>query len=194
MATLEAVETGMKATKYQHVTRVRPKQGIYFWDCSAMTDWVLARAAPRARRSLRPERPLARNFYDVIARSPAKGHRRGWQRVPRPEEIAPGDIFAWRKPPAFQKRKNTGHVGFIISTPQPHPRHVGVWVTRVADATRILHEDDSRPRGGDGGFGTATMAFLFHANGAPIAYGWYGSRQDPRRFVHAKIAIGRVHR
>ena len=59
----------------------------------------------------------------------------------------------------------------------------GVWLLRIADATRELHGDDSRPTGGEGGFGTATIAFLVDAAGAPRAYGWYGEAQDPATFV-----------
>lgn len=194
MTLLEQIEAGMTGTRYQHFTRVRFKQGLFYWDCSGMADWIIRRTAPRAHRSLRRERPVARTFYRTIARSPTEGDRGGWQRLTGPEKIAPGDVFAWVKPPMFRKRKNTGHVGFVISTPQPHPRFANVWTLRIADATRIRHEHDSRPRGGEGGFGTATIAFLFHANGAPLAYGWYGSRQRPNTFVPTKIAFGRLVR
>ena len=74
----------------------------------------------------------------------------------------------------------------------PHPEHENVWLVRIADATRILHEDDSRPPGGEGGFGTGTMAFLVDDEGTPIAYGWYGAGQNPATFIHTQIAFGRV--
>lgn len=190
--TLSAIEAGLVSTRYQHTTRVDEKAGLYAWDCSGMADWVLRKASPGARRAIRAERPLARDFYRVLAAAPADRARRGFRRIDRPEEIAPGDLFAWLKPEMFRERKNTGHVGFVVGTPQPHPEHVGVWVMRVADATRILHEDDSRPVGGEGGFGTATMAFLFHAAGPPMAYGWYGAGQHPRTFVPTTIVFGRL--
>lgn len=192
--TLASIELTMKATKYQHVTRVNRQEGLYLWDCSGMADWVLRKAAPGARSALRRKRPLARDFYNIIARSPTDKARRGWRRLEGPDKIAPGDVFAWLKPDFWRHHKNTGHVGFIVETPQPHPQFINVWVMRIADATRMLHENDSRPQGGEGGYGTGTIAFLFHADGSPLAYGWYGSGQHPRRFVPTKIAFGRVTR
>ncbi len=192
--TLQTIEQTMKSTRYQHVTKVNQRQGIFNWDCSGMAAWILKRAAPGARRAMKQKRPLARDFYNVIARSPTEKARRGWRRLKSPEEIAPGDVYGWLKPPYWRNRKNTGHVGFVLSTPQPHPIHVNVWVMRISDATRILHEDDSRPPGGEGGFGTATMAFLFDDEGTPLGYGWYGAAQRPQTFVTTKIAFGRVTR
>ena len=88
----------------------------------------------------------------------------------------------------------TGHVGFVIGRPWRHPKFAGVWLLRIADATTELHGDDSRPTGGQGGFGTATIAFLVDANGAPRAYGWYGEAQDPATYVPTDIVLGRVFR
>jgi hypothetical protein len=190
--TLDLVKQKMTSTVYQHETVVDIQKGIFLWDCSGMVEWVLRQAAPKARKALSKKHPPAKDFYNVILGSPAGKPHKGWLRLRGPEEICPGDIFAWKKPWFWQKRKNTGHVGFVISTPQPHPLHANVWVMRVADATRMLHENDSRPEGGDGGFGTATMAFLFDESGSPAAYGWYGVAQSPDTFVPTTIAFGRV--
>ncbi len=108
--------------------------------------------------------------------------------------VAPGDVFAWLKPPMFKARANTGHVGFVVGKPWRHPRHAGVWLLRIADSTRELHGNDSRPMGGEGGFGTATIAFLVNSAGSPVAYGWYGELQDPATYVPTQIAFGRVFR
>lgn len=191
---LRRIEANLVETRYQHRTVVRERAGKYLWDCSGMAAWVLERAAPIARAALPEEKPLARDFYDRIAESPTDEPRRGWRRLTGPEQIAPGDLFAWRKPDFWAERPNTGHVGFVLSTPQPHPDHPNVWVMRVADATKMLHENDSRPPDGEGGFGTATMAFLFDEAGVAIAYGWYGAAQPPETFVPTTIAFGRVSR
>ncbi|NMC69129.1 MAG: hypothetical protein GYA57_03555, partial [Myxococcales bacterium] len=191
---LRRIEANLVETRYQHRTVVRESAGKYRWDCSGMAAWVLERAAPAARAALPDDQPLARDFYDRIAASPTDAPRRGWLRLTGPEAIAPGDLFAWRKPAFWAERPNTGHVGFVLSTPQPHAEHPDVWVMRVADATKMLHEHDSRPPDGEGGFGTATMAFLFDEAGAPIAYGWYGAGQPPETFVPTTIAFGRVSR
>lgn len=193
---LAGVERGLRSTSYQHVTRVDEGAGLYHWDCSGMAEWVLRRGAPTARRAIAAQRPLARDFYNAIARSPAGQQRRGWQRLTSPAEIRPGDVYAWMKAPMFRHRRNTGHVGFVIGPAAPSPQFPNVWLMRVADATAIAHgHDDSRPLGSGGGYGTATMGFLFDpATNEPIAYGWYGHGQDPENFIPTKIVFGRVWR
>jgi hypothetical protein len=190
---LHAIERGLKSTKYEHRLRVDRRQGIYVWDCSIMAAWVLQRSAPEAHKALGPK-PLARDFYRIIERAPVDKPRGGWQRLIDVAMAGPGDVFAWLKPSMFKARANTGHVGFVVGKPWRHPRHAGVWLLRIADATRELHGNDSRPMGGEGGFGTATIAFLTNAAGAPIAYGWYGESQDPLTYVPTQIALGRVFR
>ena len=188
------IESSLTTTRYQHRTAVNRHRGTYYWDCAGMAEWILDRAAPRAREALSDDRPLARDFYDRIAESPADEARRGWLRLSGPESLAPGDVFAWRKPDFWRDHPNTGHVGFVVATPQPHAVHENVWLVPIADASQYRHEADSRPEDGQGGFGTGTMAFLFDDSGTPTAYGWHGSRQDPSTFVPTLIAFGRVSR
>jgi hypothetical protein len=192
--TVQHIADTLTETRYQFVTVVREHGGVFDWDCSGMAAWVLDRAAPRARAALSDDHPVAREFYDLIARSPTDEARHGWQRLASPEEIAPGDVFAWRKPPMFAERPNTGHVGFVLGTPQPHPQYADIWVLRIADSTFMLHEADSRDPAGEGGFGTGTMAFQFDGSGTAVAYGWYGAAQDPQTYVPTEIAFGRVTR
>jgi hypothetical protein len=194
LAVVRRIQARLTRTRYQPITRVYHKRGVYLWDCSGMADWILRRAAPDARRGLRKWRPLARDFYYAIARSPTRGQRRGWRRLRSPADVRPGDLFAWLKAPLFRKRKNTGHVGFILTTPQPHPRQPNVWLMRIADASHFQHEKDSRPVGGAGGFGTGIIAFLVDSTGQPTAYGWYGSLQSVSTFVPTRIVFGRVTR
>jgi len=194
VAALGAVEHGLTATKYQHRIAVDPRRGIYNWDCSIMATWILERTAPAARRAIGVDKPLARDFYRTIERAPTEQPARGWQRLTDIAALAPGDLFAWLKPEMFKQRANTGHVGFAVGRPWRHPRFAGVWLVRIADATTELHGDDSRPPGGAGGFGTATIAFLVDGTGAPRAYGWYGEAQDPATFVPTEIAFGRISR
>jgi len=191
---LGAIERGLTSTKYQHRIAVDERKGIYRWDCSIMAAWILAGTAPAALRSIGAEKPLARDFYRVIERAPTDRPTRGWQRLTDMAALAPGDLFAWLKPAMFKERANTGHVGFAVGKPWRHPRFAGVWLVRIADATTELHGDDSRPPGGEGGFGTATIAFLVDATGTPRAYGWYGEAQDPATFVPTEIVLGRVFR
>jgi hypothetical protein len=191
---LSAIEHGLTSTKYQHRIAVDPGRGIYNWDCSIMAAWILGRTAPAARRAIGADKPLARDFHRTIERAPSDRPARGWQRLTDVAALQPGDLFAWLKPPMFKQRANTGHVGFAVGKPWRHPRFAGVWLVRIADATTELHGDDSRRPGGEGGFGTATIAFLVDAGGAPRAYGWYGEAQDPATFVPTDIVLGRVFR
>jgi hypothetical protein len=191
---LSNIEHSLTATKYQHRIAVDTRKGIYRWDCSIMAAWILARTAPAARRALGVDKPLARDFYRTIERARTDRPDRGWQRLTDVAALAPGDVFAWLKPAMFKQRANTGHVGFAIGKPWRHPKFDGVWLVRIADATTELHGDDSRPPGGEGGFGTATIAFLVDARGAPRAYGWYGEAQPPETFVATDVALGRVFR
>jgi hypothetical protein len=193
LAELARIEKGMQSTRYQHVAQVVPAKGIYRWDCSIMAGWILKKATPRARQVLRAK-PLARDFYDTIARSPLHGQRSHWTRVLGPRAIEPGDVFAWRKPEIFKDRNNTGHVGFVVGKPWQHPQYPAIWLARIADATRELHEHDSRPVGGEGGFGTAVIAFLFDDRGEAVAYGWYGEAQEAETYVPTHIVFGRALR
>jgi hypothetical protein len=191
---LQVIQEGLTSTKYQHRIAVDARKGIYNWDCSIMAAWILARTAPAARRAIGVDKPLARDFHRVIQRAPTDRAGHGWRRLTDVAALEPGDLFAWLKPEMFKQRANTGHVGFAIGKPRRHPRFAGVWLVRIADATTELHGDDSRPPGGEGGFGTATIAFLVDAAGAPRAYGWYGEAQDPATFVPTDIVLGRVFR
>lgn len=191
MATLERIESSLVLTRYQSQTIVNEPRGVYYWDCSGMATWILRRSAPVARLALHSGRPVARNYYDVIARSPVESSARGWTRLAHPDQIRPGDLVSWLKPPHW-KRNNTGHVAFIMTTAKRHPRFDDVWLMRIADATSVRHGDDTRPKKGDGGFGIGTIAFRVDPEGQPWAYGWYGARQPPDSFVPTEIAFGRV--
>jgi hypothetical protein len=191
---LSGIEHGLTSTKYQHRISVDTRKGIYRWDCSIMAAWILDRTAPAARRAIGVDKPLARDFHRTILRARTDRPDRGWQRLSDVAALAPGDVFAWLKPEMFKERANTGHVGFVIGKPSRHPRFPDIWLVRIADATTELHGDDSRPPGGEGGFGTATIAFLVDAIGAPRAYGWYGEAQDPATYVPTDIVLGRVFR
>ena len=191
---LSTIEHNLTSTKYQHRISVDTRRGIYRWDCSIMAAWILDRTAPAARRAIGVDKPLARDFHRTIATARRDRPDHGWQRLTDVAALAPGDVFAWLKPEMFKQRANTGHVGFAVGKPWRHPRFANVWLLRIADATTELHGDDSRPPGGEGGFGTATIAFLVDASGAPRAYGWYGEAQDPATFVPTDIVLGRVFR
>jgi hypothetical protein len=193
-AALADIEHGLTATRYQHQARIDARKGVYLWDCSIMAAWILTRTAPEARHALAADKPLARDFYRTIDTAPTDRPRRGWRRLTDPAALVPGDVFAWLKPALFKERHNTGHVGFVLGRPWRDQKHAGIWLMRIADATTELHGADSRPPRGEGGFGTATIAFAVDEKGEAVAYGWYGEGQDPQTFVRTHIVFGRVFR
>lgn len=188
---LESIAANLTETRYQHRTKIRSREGIYLWDCSAMAAYIIAKVAPTARKALTRERPVARDFFQVIRDAPTRGHRDGWRRLPTITDVRPGDVFAWKRPKDFPS-KNTGHVGFVLEAPTPYPEVPGAYLVRIADATSLPHQDDTRERDGDGGFGHGTILFLTDESGQGTAYGWFGARS--RGVIETPIAFGRLIR
>lgn len=191
VALLDEVEGRLVDNVYQHMTDVRPDEGYFHWDCSGMTAWVLRRTARGAMRAITRERPVARDFVRAIERAPTTRSRGGWQRIERVADARPGDLFAWRRPRGFPSR-NTGHVGFVIHQPTPVPGMPGAYAVRVADATSLGHQDDSRAGDPDGGYGEGTLVFLTDAEGRGTHYGWFGTASEG--YVVTPIVFGRVSR
>jgi len=182
----------MVASRYQHVTRVRTRAGEYFFDCSGMATWILKRSAPGALATVgRPNgrRPLARHFFQTIARI-APGKKRGaWKRLERIANAKPGDVLAWIRPDWFPS-KSTGHVAFILDTPKPNPGPVPGLLFRIADASKFRHEDDTR-KPGETGFGIGTLLVPTDPAGRPLGYGWFGSQTETDWVVPTDLVIGR---
>lgn len=185
---LDEIRSTIRVTRYQHPTVIRPRTGVYLWDCSGMAAWVLRRAAPAARRSIQSPRPVARDFFHAIERAPTTGVRAGWQQLPGLAEARPGDVFAWLRPPDWPRR-NTGHVGFLLAAPAPVPGVPGAWALRIADATSLPHQDDTRPWPGEGGYGEGTILFFADPAGHPTHYGWHGTRAGAT--AETQIVLGR---
>ena len=180
---LAGIEHGLTSTKYQHRIAVDAAQGHL--PLGLLDHGGVDPGADGARRAARDRRRQAAGAR-LRSRDRARAHRPARPRLAaadRRRDAGARRVFAWLKPEMFKQRANTGHVGFVVGKPWRHPRFDGVWLVRIADATTELHGDDSRPPGGEGGFGTATIAFLVDASGAPLAYGWYGEAQDPATFV-----------
>lgn len=185
------IAESLTQTKYQHRTVIRRKDGVYLWDCSGMAAWMLKRTAPAARKALDKGRPVARDFARQIRRAPTGRARNGWQQIARIQDVRPGDLFAWERPPGF-KSKNTGHVGFALAPAEPSKKWRNAYTVRILDATSLLHDDDSRPEGGEGGFGEGTILFTTDRDGHGTAYGWFGDRS--RGVITTPIYFGRVWR
>lgn len=188
MRTLGKMASNLTESEYTHGFRVDEKRGIYAFDCSGMTQFVLRRAAPRAAAASAfglSGRPLARDFQRRIARAPVGAARHGWKRVHRVDEARPGDVVAWIKPSIIQS-PNTGHVVFVVLPPVRVEGYENAYLVRVADSTSLLHDDDTRV--GRTGFGLGTILLVTDETGAPSAYGWVGLRW---RAFETAIAIGR---
>lgn len=181
----------VEGTLYQGRTEIREEEGYYAWDCSGMSNWILKRTAPKARKALAKRRPVARDFYKMIDRSPVKRAKKGWQKLDHVSDARPGDLFAWLRSPA-SKSKISGHVGFLVSTPTQHPDVPNAYLARIVDATSLPHGDDTREYGSGGGFGFGTLMFLTDDSGETIAYGWHGEKSLEWGFMPAKVIYGRV--
>jgi len=188
---VDEIAATLRESSYQHSTSVRAKDGVYDWDCSGMTAWILRRAAPGALRHLRRGRPVARDFVAAIERAPVDRPRAGWQQIADIAAVMPGDVFAWRRPRGLPS-KNTGHVGIVVDRPRPVPGLPGGWAVRIADSSSFGHQDDSRIDDPDGGFGIGTIVFLADDDGHGTHYGWAGTRSD--LYVVTPIMFGRVTR
>jgi hypothetical protein len=185
---LERLEDDIEITRYQHRTVIRPGEGLYAFDCSAMVSWILKRTAPKARRALDRDRPVAATYAKVIRKAPTGRARDGWRRIAHIEDVRPGDVFAWKRPPDFPS-KSTGHVGFVLRVPEPVPNVPGAYRVRIADATSLTHGNDTRDPEGDGGFGHGTILFMTDGQGQGTAYGWFGRA---RYLIETPIYFGRV--
>jgi hypothetical protein len=193
---IERVHRNLRSTRYAHSTHIDEHAGRYDFDCSAMASFVIARSAPRAHDTVMRKngrgRPVARDFHDLIAAAPVDRSRDGWMRLAHVTDLRPGDVIAWRRPPAVASR-NTGHVAFVYAAPQRLDREGRRYLIRIVDATSIPHGDDSRPREHVSGFGFGNIVlFVEKAGEDPTAYGWYGlpTRIDFR----THIALGRAVR
>jgi len=191
LETLARVRGALRTTRYQHMTAVREREGLFAWDCSGMAAWVLARSAPRALSTIARPRPVARDFHRVIAKAPLGRGRGGWQRLAQIGEARPGDVFAWVRPSDWPRR-NTGHVGFVLAPPVAVPWLEGAWAVRIADATSAAHQDDTRESDPDGGYGEGTLMFLTDPSGRATAYAWYGTYSEA--VVMTDIVFGRLVR
>lgn len=177
MRRLGLVSTSLAESEYTYGFSVIEKKGIYRFDCSGMAQWVLRKATPSAALTIAhglSPRPLARDFQRRIARAPADRERGGWRRIAKIADLAPGDVVAWIKPAEIES-PNTGHVAFIVLPPVLAPGYDNAYLVRIADSSRLLHDDDTRV--GRTGFGFGTILLVAEPEtGAPVAYGWVGLR------------------
>ena len=101
------------------------------------------------------------------------------------------DRFTWLRSPV-SKSKVSGHVGFLVSKPEPHPDYPKIYLARIVDATSLPHGNDTRERDSGGGFGFGTLMFATDDTGETYAYGWHGEKSLEWGFMPAKVIYGRV--
>ena len=181
---------GMRATRYQHTTVVDPGSGAYYYDCSGLIEYALARSVPEALRALPTSskaRPLAVDIAWHLLRAPTRPAD-PWLPVHNTAELRPGDVIAWVTPKGSRSR-NTGHVMVVTAPPTRSPHRGDEWLVNIIDSTSTPHADDSR-RDGRTGLGTGTVGLVVDAAGRPTAYRWRGgeSPKAPRTLV----ALGRL--
>ena len=185
LAVIQRIQQTLRSSTYRHDTHVDERTGLYDFDCSAMASWVLSRSAPHALATVGGSRPLAVDFFRTITRAPTSNPRGGWLRLARVADAQPGDVLAWQRPRWFPSH-NTGHVAFVVGTPEVIPEGV---LLRIADASSYNHENDSRA--GGTGFGTGTILITTDpATGQGTGYGWFG-RLSGEWIVPTPVVIGR---
>jgi hypothetical protein len=188
MARLGRIAATLEESEYSYGLSVDEKKGVYRFDCSGMVQWVLRRASPAAAATMAyglDTRPLARDFQRRIARAPNDRARGGWQRIDRIVDLRAGDVVAWLKPVEIDS-PNTGHVAFVLMPPVLVPGYENAYFVRIADSTRLLHDEDTRV--GRSGFGFGTILLVANETGAPMAYGWVGLKW---RAFETAISLGR---
>lgn len=193
---LSQIESSLTFSRYTPYTRVDAKAGIYEWDCSAMAAWVLRRATPAAWHGVKQRSPtgriVARDFVRQIASVRVDRPAWAWERVGRVADMRPGDVVAWLKPNGWVSNV-TGHVGFVMTAPEPSQRIAHGYLIRFADASRYQHQDDTRSEADRDGYGVGTILLIGDPEtGSPIAYGWYGD--DSSWIKETQIVIGRPRR
>ncbi len=190
MGLVQLIEDTGTDTTYTHSTRVRRREGKFHFDCSGMMNWMLTRVAPKAREGLDRERPVAATYVRTIERAPTDRRRKGWQQIADIEDVRPGDLFAWRRPPTWPKGGNTGHVGIVVAVPRAVGFIEGAYLVKVVDSTRYAHQHDERSQTGDTGFGSGTILFMTDDQRHPIGYGWYGTQSGG--WYETAVVFGRI--
>jgi hypothetical protein len=180
----------MRSTRYQHTTAVDAERGAYFYDCSGLIEYALARSVPEALRVLPTStkaRPLAVDIAFHLLRAPTHPGD-PWLGVPTAAELEPGDLIAWVTPKESSSR-NTGHVMVVTDPPARRPGRGDEWLVEIADSTSTPHSGDSR-HDGCTGLGSGTVGLVVDTAGRPTAYRWRGgeSPNAPRTLV----ALGRL--
>jgi hypothetical protein len=177
---------------------------VYDSDCSNFVSWLLARSAPRAQRAVEStavrraeergrvfDRVRAASFYRRIVQSPVDRAVDGWQRVSRVEDLAPGDVIAWLRPPSEAGiNRNSGHTLIATGRPTPYAKIPNAYLVRVADVYSSQHEDDTRTRDGRNGFGHGTILLVADPRtNAPVAFGRQG--RHSLEILESGVAFGR---
>ena len=191
MRALFYVSETLQRSEYTHARDVDFQQGDYRFDCSGMVDWVLSQSSPVAAGSVRRgrvHRPLAKDFYHVIASSPVARAHRGWSRVVEVSSVRPGDVVAWVKREQDPSR-HTGHVAFFVHPPARIRGYADAYLARIADSTTLAHALDNRPERMRGGFGLGTIVIVVDEADAPVGFGW-AATLSPEIYL-TDMAMGR---
>lgn len=185
------VLANVRETAYQHDTEINEKTGCYRVDCSGLASAILRRVSPAALAVVEaadaPFHPRAFAFYEVFAAATTNRAEatNGWMRVMRPDDLAPGDLIAWRKA-TWKYGETTGHI--VIVDADPVRETNGSWRVTVIDATTRPHASDTRPEGTDG-VGRGTFWISVDRDGRPEGIRSFSPEDPPR--TDLPISMGR---
>ena len=205
LAEAQQIYQTLVQTQYSHQYRIRPKQGIYIWDCIGFASWAMRQATPNAWQA----------FHQATGvRTGAAGHvgtwatflsgtpGPSWQILPTVAQLRGGDLMVIPGEVVIGGKvqygsaegavQYSGHV-VIIAGP-PLPLSDGSYAVFVYDSTALPGHGayDSRytdPRAlalagttRASGTGYGTMRLTVDSAGAPTGVYWSASTKRPIAF------------
>lgn len=162
--TLFATGSGLTDTVYSYDSYINGKDGVYNTDCSCFVNYLLSQVSVAhfkqipVDHTISPPLPRAFNYRQYFASLlPSSVGKKGgsqlWEAVTSVLDVSAGDVIAWSLPPSSG---DTGHVMVALNAPgKDSPlapcasaiqsdSNSSCTLLYVADASRILHTDDTR--------------------------------------------------
>jgi hypothetical protein len=193
LAEVDRELTHMKSSTYSHHTRIDEASGTFDYDCSGFLDYALSRAVPDALAAVQdttPRRPRSAELVAFLESIPSGSSKGRWERLGRVQDLAPGDVIVWLKPPG-SRSTNTGHTLIVHGAVSADRGQAGAFIVPVADSTARPHvPGDSRSAAQQTGLGEGEIVLIADRDGAPVSYRW--SRGEKSREKATTIALGRL--
>ncbi len=193
LAEVERELAVVQTSVYSHRSRIDEATGTFDYDCSGFLDYVLSRAAPDALAAVQAttkRRPRSSDYVALLSAIPIGGGTGRWVHLGRVQDLLPGDVIVWLKPPESRSR-NTGHTMIVHGLVAPDSEEPGGFIVPVVDSTEGPHASrDTRAAAHRTGLGQGEIVLIADTSGKPVAYRW--SRAAKSRAKATAIALGRL--